>query len=341
MRPYEIFARITVVFIFLGLPLATFGYQHILRPMAHAHRVIDIQAWAPEAGGFSPAVIRINVGETVTLRFTSMDVTHGVAIGPGLDADLGYIDPGEQGEITLTFDEVGKYTYYCTTWCSIDHWRMRGIIEVVDPLHPNAPPQAQSDPVIQALVEAGVNIDANHMGESHGEAHEEKAEAFPIRPSATRGERLATAAVIPPQLYDAGWRQSHTPNDAIAHLRTANPALLLNDLRDIAAYLWTVELSVQPETIRQYELNCAACHGETGHAEGPAAPFTADTTSAFADPAYMFTMRSDVLYAKIRRGGMGTDMPNFGTLFTQEESWALVEYLWQLAFESDADEATH
>ncbi len=42
----------------------------------------------------------------------------------------------------------------------------------------------------------------------------------------------------------------------------------------------------------------------------------------------MFTRRSDVLYAKIRRGGMSTDMPNFGTLFTAEETWALVDYLW-------------
>lgn len=41
--------------------------------------------------------------------------------------------------------------------------------------------------------------------------------------------------------------------------------------------------------------------------------------------------RSDVLYAKIRRGGMGTGMPNFGALFTPEETWALVDYLWLLA----------
>jgi mono/diheme cytochrome c family protein len=41
----------------------------------------------------------------------------------------------------------------------------------------------------------------------------------------------------------------------------------------------------------------------------------------------MTDRRSDVLYAKIRRGGMGTGMPNFGTLFTTEETWALVDYL--------------
>lgn len=56
---------------------------------------------------------------------------------------------------------------------------------------------------------------------------------------------------------------------------------------------------------------------------------------AFGNTSYMFTMRSDVLYAKIRRGGMGTDMPNFGTLFTPEETWALVDYLWQLALEDN------
>ena len=53
-----------------------------------------------------------------------------------------------------------------------------------------------------------------------------------------------------------------------------------------------------------------------------------------ADAQRMATRRSDVLYAKIRRGGMGTGMPNFGTLFTPEETWALVDYLWRLAFDS-------
>jgi mono/diheme cytochrome c family protein len=50
------------------------------------------------------------------------------------------------------------------------------------------------------------------------------------------------------------------------------------------------------------------------------------TAANFAD------RRSDVLYAKIRRGGMGTGMPNFGTLFTPAETWALVDYIWLLAF---------
>ena len=79
-----------------------------------------------------------------------------------------------------------------------------------------------------------------------------------------------------------------------------------------------------------YNQNCAACHGQYGGGDGPAAGTTVEEPVAFADAGYMFEMRGDVLYAKIRRGGMGTDMPNFGTLFTQDETWALVDYLWTL-----------
>ena len=57
--------------------------------------------------------------------------THSLAIGhsdqPPVD-----VNPGEISEVTLTFDRPGKYTFYCTRWCSINHWRMRGVIEVTD-----------------------------------------------------------------------------------------------------------------------------------------------------------------------------------------------------------------
>jgi heme/copper-type cytochrome/quinol oxidase subunit 2 len=87
--------------------------------------MIDIRAAAPEAGGFQPDAIQVKAGETVTLRFSSVDVTHGIAIGPGLGIDLGHVDPGQVKEITLTFDHAGTYTFYCNSWCSPDHWRMR------------------------------------------------------------------------------------------------------------------------------------------------------------------------------------------------------------------------
>ena len=75
---------LAVLLIVVGIPVAVLGYQYGLRPMLSEHRIIDVEARTPEDGGFSPDTIRVDVGETVTLRVSAEDVTHGIAIGPGL-----------------------------------------------------------------------------------------------------------------------------------------------------------------------------------------------------------------------------------------------------------------
>ena len=329
----EAAARITLVVILLGLPVGILGYRYVLKPTLNAEATFEVQAYAPERGGFSPAAIRVDAGKEVTLRFASMDVTHGVAIGPGLDVDLGPIDPGQQSEITLIFDKLGTYTYYCTTWCSPDHWRMRGIIEVRDPQNPDAGLQVQPDPVIERLIEEGIDIDAV---QTDGADHE--VEAFAIAPSAVRGGELMDSVVVPDELREIDWLRTHSPAESLAILHALNASHSEAELRDVIAYLWTLNSTYTADTVQTYNQNCAACHGESGNAEGPAAALTAEEPAAFGDPAYMFSMRPDVLYAKIRRGGMGTDMPNFGTLFTREETWALVDYLWSLALNPEINE---
>lgn len=333
MKFQESTARVVLLLIVLGLPLTILGYRYVLEPALNAQNKFNVQAYAPERGGFSPSVIQVDRGEEVTLRFTSMDVTHGVAIGPGLGVDLGHIDPGEHGEITLTFDEPGTYTYYCTTWCSPDHWRMRGIIEVRDPENPDLVPQVQPDPVIQRLIEEGIDIDAVHTGDADHEG-----EVFSDAPSAVHGGEFIDSVVVPNELHKVDWQRTHTPAEALTILRPLNTSYSDAELRDVIAYLWTSNSTFSADTVQMYNQNCTACHGERGNAEGPAAPLTAVEPAAFGDPAYMFSMRGDVLYAKIRRGGMGTDMPNFGTLFTREETWVLVDYLWSLAFEPELNE---
>ncbi len=337
MRHRELLARLTLGLIVIGLPLAALGYQYWLRPATAPHRIIDIAARVPEQAGFSPDAVHVAVGETVTLRFTSMDVTHGIAIGPGLGVDLGPIDPGHVKEATLRFDHPGIYTYYCTTWCSPDHWRMRGTIQVSDPANPELVPPAAPDPVIEALIAEGVDIDAVHTAPAD-DGGEMAARAF--QPSAQRGEAaIAGGLEVPAELRDPVWRQSGTPAEALELLTAHNPAASERDLLDAVAYLWTQDMGTQdapeealPSAERLYNQNCAACHGQYGHGDGPAAATTAEDPVAFADTGHMLEQRSDVLYAKIRRGGMGTGMPNFGTLFTAEETWALVRYLWALAF---------
>ena len=329
MTRREFAARLVLLLIVVGLPTGVLAYQFLLRPALNGNRVIDITAAIPENGGFQPNSLQVNAGETVTLRFTSADVTHGIAIGPGLGVDLGSVEPGQAKAITLTFDHAGTYTFYCTTWCSLNHWRMRGVLAVSNPQQPDAIPTARPDAVIQALATEGVNIDDPPSGQ---------ALALTKQLSSQRGEQLAAQFNVPAEVQAAIWRRSHPPIQAMTLLRTQNPAADESDLADMVAYLWTKDAtSAELATAADlYSKNCAACHGETGHGDGFMAAQLAATPVAFADPNYMFSRRSDVLYAKIRRGGMGTDMPNFGTLFTPDETWALVDYLWTLAGEKSS-----
>jgi mono/diheme cytochrome c family protein len=215
---------------------------------------------------------------------------------------------------------------------------MRGVVQVDDPANPGALPAAQRDPVIESLIAEGVDIDDNvRMG---GDNHTLPSTPLDRPPAAARGAALMTSVVIPGDMQDEDWRRSHTPAQALDLLIAANPDVARADLVDAVAYLWSGGLS-QDEFAAARELynkNCAACHGETGAGDGPVASSTASDPIVFADPAYMFTRRDDVLYAKIRRGGMGTDMPNFGTLFTQDETWALVDYLRSFASENTSQD---
>jgi heme/copper-type cytochrome/quinol oxidase subunit 2 len=141
----EWLAWVALGLILIVFPVAVLGYQFLARPALAEVRTIDIIAAAPEAGGFQPESIRVAAGETVRLRFSVPDVTHGIAIGPGLGLDLGQIDPGQVKEVEVTFDEAGRYTLYCNTWCSPNHWRMRSTIEVYDPAQPDRLPVSDAN----------------------------------------------------------------------------------------------------------------------------------------------------------------------------------------------------
>ena len=183
----ESLAISALLLILVGLPVAFLGYQFLLRPALADVRTIDIVAAAPEVGGFQPDGIRVPAGETVHLRFSVPDVTHGIAIGPGLDLDLGHVDPGEVREVEVTFDQPGRYTFYCNTWCSPNHWRMRGTITVVGdgPISVDAP-----EPPLYLQLE--IDLDA-----------ERELPNLPLdgQPSSERGASLGL--VLPMQLEGA------------------------------------------------------------------------------------------------------------------------------------------
>jgi mono/diheme cytochrome c family protein len=83
-----------------------------------------------------------------------------------------------------------------------------------------------------------------------------------------------------------------------------------------------------------YEDNCVQCHGPKGAGEGFGAPFLVPQPRDFTTAAYKFRTTSsgslptdDDLFRTISRGASGTGMPPWQYLLTDEERWALVDYV--------------
>ena len=69
-----------------------------------------------------------------------------------------------------------------------------------------------------------------------------------------------------------------------------------------------------------------ARHGEDGSRPCPKA------RADFTDAGTMLAASDVLLQGKILRGGMGTGMPEFGSLYTDEELWAMIAYLRAFLF---------
>ncbi len=314
----ERFALLVVLLILVGMPVGLLGYQYLLRPaLSPCAQTIDLTARLPGEGSWSQDLIQVRAGECILLRLTSDDVMHGFAIG---QTEIGPFDvkPGEVVEIEFVIDQPGTYQFYCTRWCERDHWRMRGSIEVVD-AQGNLPlPTAAPAPYILA----GFNLDAPRLAAFYPQ----------FRPSAGAGAALSVS-------LPSGWDTAYmTPEEAFLTLR-ADPfyeALSDADLWNLVAWAWRQSTDTQSLAAGQslFEANCIACHGLTGGGDGPAARYYDDPSPAnFTDPEQMAGVNGLILHGKIVRGGMGTNMPYWGPIFTIGEQWSLVDYLWSLWFD--------
>ena len=139
-----------------------------------------IHARMADTGGWSPDVLQAEVGKPLHLSFTSDDVVHGFAVGQ-MGMKKVDIEPGRVTDVTLTFDKPGTYTFFCTRWCGVNHWRMRGTIEVS-----GLDVDSETTPTVPLSVTLSIDIDAPH-----------EALAIPEnRPSAIRGRQLAASLDI-------------------------------------------------------------------------------------------------------------------------------------------------
>jgi len=330
-------ARLLVIGLVAGLALAVLMGRWVVETR---HGASLLHARIAEAGGWTPGDLSATVGKPLHLRLTSDDVMHGFAVG---QTDWPAVDvlPGKATDVTLTFDRPGTYTFFCTRWCGLNHWRMRGTIEVRGPVEDRLQTAAElATTTPPSYVTLGLDIDAPHL-----------AAVIPARkPSAARGANLGVT--IPAAYLTQDDYRAHSPAKIWQALRveTRHGASLLtdDDVWDLVAFVW--QSNTSPEALAEgkalYASNCAACHGETGAGDGVMAAALGqqshaetggDTKApvAFTDATSMLGASPALLQGKIIRGGMGTGMPYWGPIFTEAQTWALVDYLWTFQFETE------
>jgi mono/diheme cytochrome c family protein/plastocyanin len=320
-RP-ELLARILIIagmLLAMGAPLFLWSSTRL------------IHAQIAENGGWNPDVIRAEVGNPLHLKLRSDDVVHGFAVGQ-MDMHAVDIEPGKVTDITLTFDKPGTYTFYCTRWCGLNHWRMRGTIEVT------GASDAEPEPTIPLYVTLDLNIDAPH-----------DAPSIPgVLPSVIRGRTLTDELAVDLSIQ---YYQSHSPYQAFDDL--ANTSLVESERWDVVAYMWQSNTTKEALENGQklYAQNCAVCHGENGAGDGVFADDLAQAGEAsmqtmngsmdmsiqnpvdFTNPRRMLGASPALLQGKILRGGMGTGMPMWGPIFTEKQIWDLIAYVYSLQFD--------
>jgi len=250
--------------------------------------------------------------------------------------------PGKPTEVTLTFDEPGTYTFYCTRWCGADHWRMRGTITVTGDQYAD---HTLPDPPL--YLQLGMDLDAPH------ELHD-----FDLNrlPSVEKGAALDVS--LPSEFLTLEYYRAHTPYQAWEDLNSEPVTTHLNEAQvwDLVAWIW--EQNTNPTELVEgkvlYQRDCAACHGVEGAGDGifgvkgtaeNGSPHelglddhSLETPTNFKDPNHMLAASSAVLQGKIIRGGMGTGMPSWGLIYTEEQTWALVDFLWTFVFDFSFEE---
>lgn len=327
----EVVALTVVLLICAAFPASLFGYQ-MWRTNTPGARVIDITANAPSNGGWQPDSIRVNVGERVSLRISAPDVVHGFAV-PALGIQVDEILPGHVQEVGFIASRAGRFPFACTRWCSVDHWRMRGVIEVVDPDDPDA---SLSPPALPPLYQRmKIDLDAMHPARN-----------VPTRrPSAARGAQLKIGMLA--DLQNQDWLRAHSPSDAFTRLREdrAYESFGDADLWDAVALAWK-QAAGDDAILRGQKLfarDCAACHGEAGRGDGPAGVNLPGLTTMhpemkrgpanFTDATQMLGASDVLLQGKILRGGMGTGMPEWGSLYGDAEMWDVIAFLRSFVFD--------
>lgn len=103
--------------------------------------------------GFEPQFIEVNKNDHVTLKLSSDDVAHGIAIDEYQINEP--IIPGQMSEVEFIADKPGTFHFYCSVPCGPGHNEQGGYITVKDP----SEPEPELSTVTSSQTEEKITID--------------------------------------------------------------------------------------------------------------------------------------------------------------------------------------
>lgn len=138
---------------------------------------------------------------------------------------------------------------------------------------------------------------------------------------------------------DAEELKSLVASKADAHAVADKAHALASGL--LKAYLFALSPSRAPDLKRGASLfasQCSACHGPSGHADGPLAAKLNPHPTNLADRSRARQRSVAALYQAISQGVSGTAMPSFKASISDDDRWALAFFAGTLAY-TEAEKA--
>lgn len=106
----------------LAVGFAPFPSMQTVPP---ATRVVRIEA---SQFSYSPSIVSVNRGDTVTIELESTDVVHGLYVdGYGVSVEA---DPGQTKTLTFVANRAGSFRFRCNITCGAMHPFMIGKLNV-------------------------------------------------------------------------------------------------------------------------------------------------------------------------------------------------------------------
>lgn len=174
---------------------------------------------------------------------------------------------------------------------------------------------ALADYVHTAIVNRGAAIAAGQIGGISGTSGTQgTGGSMPVSPGAAAPASVSpSAAPIPPVAAPIPERKAVTADER-ADMKLSFPEGLKGDAEKGKAF---------------YMANCAECHGTKGDGQGPRAYFIRPVPRNFMDERSRATLNRPAIYAATYFGRLGTEMPAWSKVISNQEIANVSEFVFQ------------